>query len=123
MWTPTTRARHNREHLRYETDLTAHGMEDTGIVADPSKRDGAAAKMVDARAKWSMREIVNAIFHFLRGGVRIPRSHPDRITGRMNMSEQQQIGSEDFALSYMAFKTEHDAWAGRSEGPLFGLKS
>jgi hypothetical protein len=22
MWTPTTRAEHNRDHLRYETDLT-----------------------------------------------------------------------------------------------------
>jgi putative transposase len=61
MWTPTTRAQHSRDHLRYGSDLT----------------DGEwtiVAPFLPAPAKtgrpwrWSMREMMNAIFYVLRSG-------------------------------------------------------
>jgi putative transposase len=62
MWTPTTRRQHSRNALRYETDLT-----DTEWAliephfAAPSRRGRPRA--------WPLREIVNAIFYVMRGGI------------------------------------------------------
>ena len=62
MWTPATRRQHSRKNLRYETDLTD---EEWAIIAPYLPGSPVRGRP----HKWSMREIVNAIFYVLRGGV------------------------------------------------------
>jgi putative transposase len=76
MWTPTTRRQHSRDHLRYETDLTDA---EWAIVEPmlPVPLEGGRP------VKWSLREIVNAIFYVLRGGIPwrlIPKDLPPKST-------------------------------------------
>jgi transposase len=61
MWTPATRRQHSRKGLRYETDLTDA---EWALIAPhlPAQRCGRPRV-------WPMREIVNALFYVLRGGV------------------------------------------------------
>jgi transposase len=61
MWTPTTRAQHSREQLRYGSDLT------DGEWAVVAPFLPAPAKTGRPR-RWSMRELMNAIFYVLRSG-------------------------------------------------------
>ena len=62
MWTPTTRRQHSRKGLRYETDMTdAERALIEGYFAAPSRRGRPRA--------WPLREIVNAIFYVMRGGI------------------------------------------------------
>ena len=62
MWTPATRVQHRRVSSRYQTDLTdAEWL----LIADMLP----AAARLGRRREWAMREIVNAIFHVLRGGI------------------------------------------------------
>ena len=62
MWTPTTRRQHSREGLRYETDLTTREWR----VIEPCL---PAACENGRPREWPLREIVNAIFYVLRGGI------------------------------------------------------
>ena len=61
-WTPATRAQHTRAAKRYQTDLS--DAEWRLIVAFLPE-----ASSTGRRREWPMREIVNAIFHVLRGGI------------------------------------------------------
>jgi len=76
MWTPDTRRQHSRTGLRYETDLTDA---EWALIADfmpPSAGKGR-------KRKWEMREIMNAIFYVLRGGIAwslLPREFPPKST-------------------------------------------
>lgn len=69
MWTPATRRQHSREHLRYETDLTDR---EWNLIAPMLP---GAAKTGRPR-KWSLREIMNAIFYVMRGGIGWRSFHP-----------------------------------------------
>jgi transposase len=62
MWTSATRAQHRRVSKRYQTDLS--DAEWTLISAFLPE-----ARATGRRREWPMREIVNAIFHVLRGGI------------------------------------------------------
>ncbi len=62
MWTPTTREQHNRRATRYQTDLT----DVEWRLIQPHLP--AACRTGRPRA-WPMREIINAIFYVLRGGI------------------------------------------------------
>lgn len=62
MWTPTTREQHSRPTTRYQTDLT----DAEWRLIEPLLP--SASKAGRPRA-WSMREIINAIFYVLRGGI------------------------------------------------------
>ena len=68
MWTPATRRQHNRESLRYETDLTDR---EWNLIAPMMP---AAAKTGRPRG-WPLREIMNAIFYVMRGGFCRPTFH------------------------------------------------
>jgi transposase len=61
MWTPTTRARHNRDHLRYSSDLSDEEWQLLAPFLPPAAKTGR-------RRHWPMREVLNAIFYVLRGG-------------------------------------------------------
>ena len=88
MWTPTTRRQHSRDHLRYETDLTeAEWALIEPLMPRPKQRGRPWA--------WPLREIVNAIFYVLRGGIAwrlLPREFPPRTTvylyGRLSRCKQ-----------------------------------
>lgn len=76
MWTPATRRQHSRAGLRYETDLTdAEWRLIAPYLPEP--------KATGRPRRWPMREIVNAIFYVLRGGIGwrlLPSDMPPRST-------------------------------------------
>ena len=72
MWTPATRAQHTRVSKRYQTDLS--DAEWALIAAFVPE-----ARTTGRRRQWPMREIVNAIFYVLRGGIAwrlLPKDFP-----------------------------------------------
>ena len=76
MWTPTTRRQHSRARLRYETDLT----DTEWAVIAPMMPEPASRGRPPV---WTMREVLNAIFYVLRGGIAwrlIPKDLPPRST-------------------------------------------
>jgi putative transposase len=76
MWTPTTRRQHNRDHLRYGSDLTDEEWEIIAPFMPPPARTGRP------RA-WRMRDIINAIFYVLRAGCpwrMLPKDFPPMTT-------------------------------------------
>ena len=76
MWTATTRAQHMRDELRVASDLTdAEWTVLEPLLPPPSP--------VGRPPEWPMREIVNAIFYVLRGGISwrmLPPCFPPRQT-------------------------------------------
>jgi transposase len=76
MWTPTTRRQHSRAGLRYETDLT----DAEWALVEPHL---PVACSCGRPRTWPLREILNAIFYVLRGGIAwrlMPRDLPPRST-------------------------------------------
>lgn len=76
MWTPTTRLQHNRDHLRYGSDLTDQEWEIIAPFLPPPARTGRPRS-------WTLREIMNAIFYVLRSGCAwslLPKDFPPRST-------------------------------------------
>jgi transposase len=62
MWTATTRAQHRRDGLRFASDTTdAEWTVIAPLLPPPSS--------VGRPPEWPLREIVNAIFYVLRGGI------------------------------------------------------
>jgi transposase len=61
MWTPDTRSEHDRDDLRYPSDLTDAEWAILEPMLPPPARTGR-------KRGWPMREIINAIFFVLRGG-------------------------------------------------------
>jgi putative transposase len=108
MWTPATRAQHTRVSQRYQTDLTdAEWLLIAHILP--------AARATGRRREWPMREIMNAIFYVLRGGIAwrlLPKDFPpwqtvyrwfarmrdEAVFERMNhalvMADRQRVGRE-----------------------------
>jgi len=62
MWTPTTREYYSRGAMRYQSDLTDAEWRVIEPLLPPAKKTGRP------RA-WPLREIVNAIFYVMRGGI------------------------------------------------------
>ena len=61
MWTPKTRAEHDRDDLRYPSDVTdAEWQILAPLLPAPAK--------TGRHRSWPMREVMNAIFFVLRGG-------------------------------------------------------
>ena len=72
MWTPATRAQHTRVSKRYQTDLSDAEWQLIATLLP-------AARATGRRREWPMREIVNAIFYVLRGGITwrlLPKDFP-----------------------------------------------
>jgi transposase len=76
MWTPATRRQHSRVGLRYETDLTDAEWALIEPLLPPAPEHGRPRL-------WPMREIMNAIFSVLRGGIAwrlLPTDMPPKST-------------------------------------------
>ena len=75
MWTPATRRQHSRTGLRYETDLTdAEWALIAPLLPKPRPR---------GRPRTCLREVLNAIFYVLRGGIAwrlLPNDLPPKST-------------------------------------------
>jgi transposase len=108
MWTATTRAMHVRDGLRFASDLTDAEWAVLESLLPPASHVGRPPQ-------WPMREIVNAIFYVLRGGISwrmLPPCFPPRqtvygwftawrlarvweaITHRLVMLDRERIGRE-----------------------------
>ena len=108
MWTPTTRRQYSRTGLRYETDLTDA---EWAVIAPLMPKPAPCGRP----PLWTTREILNAIFYVLRGGISwrmIPKDLPPRSTtfgyfsrwrdtglfGRINhhlvMADRERVGRE-----------------------------
>jgi transposase len=108
MWTSATRAQHTRVSKRYQTDLTDAELSlIAGLLPAP--------RFTGRRRAWPLREIVNAIFYVLRGGIAwrlLPQDFPpwqtvyrwfarlrdETVFERMNhalvMADRQRVGRE-----------------------------
>src|SRR3954463_9116026 len=62
MWTPTTREQHSRTAARYETDLRDAEWAIIEPHMPPRSKRGRPPS-------WTFREILDAIFYVLRGGI------------------------------------------------------
>ncbi len=69
MWTATTRAQHRRDGLRFASDLTDAEWAVVAPLLPP-------VSPVGRWPSWPIREIVNAIFYVLQGGVSWRMSPP-----------------------------------------------
>lgn len=108
MWTPTTRVQHSRAGLRYGSDLTDAEWAILAPFLPPACARGRPRK-------WEMREIVNAIFYVLRGGIAwslLPKDFPpwstayrwfarfrddgtwERINHHLVMLDRERVGRE-----------------------------
>jgi hypothetical protein len=76
MWTPTTRRHYSRDDLRSETDLT----DAEWALIEPHM---PKPRIRGRPREWPLREVLNAIFYVLRGGVAwrlLPNDLPPRTT-------------------------------------------
>lgn len=76
MWTPATRRQHSRDHLRYGSDLSDAEWEILAPFMPAPARTGRPRQ-------WPLREIMNAIFYVLRGGIAwrlLPKDFPPMTT-------------------------------------------
>ena len=76
MWTATTRAQHMRDGLRFASDLTDA---EWAVLEPPLPPASATGR----RPVWPLRELVNAMFYVLRGGIpwrMLPPCFPPRQT-------------------------------------------
>ena len=108
MWTPTTREQYRRRTARYQSDLTDDEWRVIAPHVPPAKTTGRPRS-------WPMREIVNAIFYVLRGGIAwrlLPSDFPpwstvyrwfaawrdagvfERINHALVMAERERVGRE-----------------------------
>ena len=108
MWTPTSRAQHNRSGLRYGSDVT----DGEWLILAPFLPE---PRPCGRHRKWEMREIVNAIFYVLRGGIAwslLPKDFPpwptayrwfarfrddgtwERINHHLVMLDRERVGRE-----------------------------
>jgi transposase len=111
MWTTETRARHNRDHLRYGSDLTDEEWQVIAPFLPPPAKTGR-------RRFWPMREMLNAIFYVLRGGVpwRLLPEHfpPHQTTYRWFVRFRDQGLWESWSQQLVMLDREH---AGREASP------
>src|SRR5215204_6594984 len=88
MWTPATRRQHSRAGLRYEPDLTDA---EWAVIAPLMPEPAACGRP----ATWTTREILNAIFYVLRGGIAwrlIPKDLPPKSTAFGSFSRWRDEG-------------------------------
>jgi transposase len=108
MWTRKTRTEHDRDDLRYPSDLTDAEWQILAPLFPPPARTGR-------HRSWPMRELINAIFFVLRGGCpwrMLPENFPphqtvyrwftrfrddrtwEKLNHRLVMRDRERVGRE-----------------------------
>ena len=91
MWTPTTRAQHSRAGLRYGSDPTDAEWAILEPLLPPPRPRGR-------KRKWTMRQIVSAIFYALRSGCpwdMLPDSFPwETVNHHLVMLDRERVGRD-----------------------------
>jgi putative transposase len=82
MWTATTRAQHMRDGIRLASDVT----DAEWSVLEPLL---PGVSPVGRPPAWPLRELVNAIFYVLRGGI------PWRMLLRLERALGKSVGTRD----------------------------
>jgi transposase len=111
MWTPTTRARHARDHLRYGSDVTD---EEWRLLAPFLPPPAATGR----HRAWPLREVVNAIFYVLRSGCpwrMLPETFPPHQTAYRWFTRLRDDGTWQ-AMNYQLVRRDRER-AGRSATP------
>ena len=111
MWTPSTRRQHSREGLRYETDLT----DSEWALIEPLMPKPLAR---GRPREWPLREVMNAIFYVLRGGVAwrlLPTDLPPRTTVYRWFSAWRDIGLFE-AMNHLLVMADRER-VGREASP------
>ena len=115
MWTPVTRRQHSRAGLRYETDLT----DAEWRLVEPLL---PAAHVRGRPRAWPLREIVNAMFYVLRGGVSwrlLPSDLPPRGTVYRWFATWRDAGVFE-ALNHALLAIDRER-VGREASPSAGI--
>jgi transposase len=111
MWTPDTRETHDRDDLRYPSDLTDAEWELLApLLPSPAKTGRHWA--------WPMREMMNAIFYVLRGGMpwrMLPEHFPPHQTSYRWFTRFRDNGTWE-ALNHQLVALDR-ARAGREASP------
>ncbi len=111
MWTPETRRRHNRDHLRYPSDLTDQEWEVARHVIPPAKRGGRKREINE-------REVVNAILYILGSNCpwrALPKDLPPRSTVYDYLARWQRDGTLDRMHHDLSMRCREQA--GRDASP------
>ena len=115
MWTETTRARHDRAGLRYESDLK----DEEWALVEPLL---PASKRLGRPRRTDLREVLNAILYMLRAGCQwrmLPREFPPRSTVQSYFHGWRDDGTwERVSLALLARDREA---AGRAPAPSAGI--
>jgi transposase len=115
MWTPETRSRHNRDHLRYPSDLTDDEWALIAPLIPPAKRGGRPREV-------NIREILNGILYILSTGCQW-RALPKDLPPRSTVHEYLELWNWDETLD----KIHHELYtrcreeAGRDASPSAGV--
>jgi len=111
MWTPATRRQYSRAGLRYETDLTAAEWQLVAPFLPAPKRRGRPLS-------WPLREIVNAIFYVMRGGIAwrlLPSDLPPKSTAYRWLANWRDAGVFE-ALNHALLMIDRER-SGRAASP------
>lgn len=115
MWTPATRRQHSRAGLRYETDLT----DAEWRLVEPHL---PARRPTGRPRSWPLREIVNAIFYVMRGGIAwrlLPSDLPPRSTVYRWFAAWRDAGLFE-ALNHSLLMADRER-IGRDASPTAGV--
>ena len=111
MWTPTTRRHHSRAGLRYETDLTDA---EWALVEPYMPRPCGSGRP----REWPLREVLNAIFYVLRGGIAwrlLPSDLPPKSTTFRWFAQWRDAGLFE-AINHMLVMADRER-VGREASP------
>lgn len=115
MWTPETRSRHNRDQLRYPSDLTDDEWALMAPLIPPARRGGRPREV-------NLREIVNGILYILSTGCQW-RALPKDLPPRSTVHDYLDLWSWDGTLDKMHHElyTRCREEAGREASPRAGV--
>jgi putative transposase len=90
MWTPITRAQHNRDHLRFPSDLTDEEWEILAPLMPPPCPVGR-------KRRWPWRDVLGGVFYVLRGGIQwriaagLLSAPPDRLSLVRHLTRRRPV--------------------------------
>ena len=115
MWTTGNRARYQRDHLRYPSDVTDEEWQLVEPLIRPAKRGGRKRTV-------NIREVLNAVMYILPSGCQwraLPKDLPPRSTVHDHLSLWNWDGTLDRIHHELYLKCRETA--GRQASPTAGI--